>query len=234
MFQSEQTNQQFPSSTQSLSQPTHTMRHTLLLLAATANLATAAITTRDTLARISKGPEIWPTFNEIDECEMNQAIECLHDQICARRKVPFHGKIRCTIGSSVVYLCNYKSQHGKDAPKGEEPGQLACDQEEMYEAWRQIRIAKGSQTGWWYDARGKRTYGFDRSCREGECDNGWKQGSEGEQCSNIDKKEIDWTFDFVSDIYPNYTAKYIQPLPQLNDESEPMYFNPWQEGKRPQ
>lgn len=189
-----------------------------------------------------EGPEIWASHNEIDDCEMQQAIECLHEQVCARRNVPYHGKIRCTIGTAVAYLCNYRpktrkgSKLSKEEKKaGVQPGSLSCDQSEMYEAWRQIRIAKASQTGWWYDKWGFRTYGFDRRCPDGECDNGWKEGNEGEQCSNIDNKHepLPWTFDFSAEMYPNYTAKYAQNLPMPGDDLEPQYFSPWKEGKRP-
>ncbi|KAK0708043.1 hypothetical protein B0H67DRAFT_494721 [Lasiosphaeris hirsuta] len=174
----------------------------------------------------NQGPEIWGSRNEIDECEMHQAIECLHEQICTRRKVPFEGKIRCTIGSAVAYLCNYESRNNDD-------GQLECSESEMYEAWRQIRIAKASATGWWYDEAGSKTYGFDRRCRDNECDNGWKEGSEGEQCTNIKGGADDWVFDYESETYPNFTAQYIQALPEPGDESEPIYFRPWHEGTRP-
>ncbi|KAK4173732.1 hypothetical protein QBC36DRAFT_359276 [Triangularia setosa] len=195
-----------------------------------------------------KGPEIWGSYNEIDDCEMNQAIECLYDQICARRNVPVHGKIRCTIGTSVAYLCNYRSAKDKfeddcdatpatvraDIHRKKQAGDLVCDHSEMYEAWRQIRIAKGSQTGWWYDAKGKKTYGFDRRCKDRECDNGWMVDSEAEQCTNIYKKNNEWLFDYEAKTYLNYTGRYEQDLPEPGDCDEPVYFNPWQEGKRPQ
>ncbi|KAK4194261.1 hypothetical protein QBC40DRAFT_213946 [Triangularia verruculosa] len=208
------------------------------------------------LGKKYKGPEIWGSYNEIEDCEMNQAIECLHDQICSHRTVPLHGKIRCTIGTSVAYLCNYRGffdkiedeyddifHHGGNAKgkaKGKakskakkKRGELVCDQSEMYEAWRQIRIAKGSQTGWWYDAAGKKTYGFDKRCKDRECDNGWMRDSEGEQCTNIKKKNNEWVFDFEASTYLNYTGRFEQDLPEPGDDDEPVYFNPWQEGKRP-
>jgi len=55
----------------------------------------------------------------------------------------------------------------------------------MYEAWRQIRIAKASHTGWWYSERDNKTHSFGRHWRrpDNECDNGWKEGSQGEQCT---------------------------------------------------
>ncbi|KAK0701553.1 hypothetical protein B0T21DRAFT_300371 [Apiosordaria backusii] len=202
-----------------------------------------SLATATALLGKDKGPEIWGSYNEIEDCEMNQAIECLHDQICARRNVPLHGKIRCTIGTSVAYLCNYRTKfdkmedevgalvsEGKHKKKG---GELACDQSQMYEAWRQIRIAKGSQTGWWYDAKGKKTYGFDKRCKDRECDNGWMIDSEAEQCTNIKKKNNGWLFDYEARIYPNYTGRFEQDLPEPGDDDEPVYFNPWQEGKRP-
>ncbi|KAK0733197.1 hypothetical protein B0T26DRAFT_736185 [Lasiosphaeria miniovina] len=185
------------------------------------------------------GPEIWGSHNDIDECQMHQAIECLHEQICARRRVPRFGKIRCTIGGAVAYLCNYQTKKSKEVLEdGAEVwtgGELACGVEDMYEAWRQIRIAKASATGWWHDPRGRRTYGFDRSCRANECDNGWAEGSEGEQCTNMHapKAHHDWVFDFVGDTYPNFTAQHTQALPELGDPNEPVYFKPWHEGRRP-
>jgi len=107
-----------------------------------------------------------------------------------------------------------------------------CSESEMYEAWRQIRIAKASQTGWWYSQRQDKTYGFDRRCPDNECDNGWKEGSVGEQCTNIVGVK-GWLFDYQNEVYPNYTAEYVQYLPEPGDASEPLYFNPWHEGKRP-
>ncbi|KAK4159300.1 hypothetical protein QBC43DRAFT_222274 [Cladorrhinum sp. PSN259] len=185
------------------------------------------------------GPEIFATNNKIEDCEMSQAIECLQEQICNRRNIPHHGKIRCTIGSAVAYVCNYK--HHKDKLPdhqlfgGERGGELACHSADLYEAWRQIRIGKGSQTGWWHDKAGKRTFGFDKRCKSHECDNGWKKGSEHEQCTNIHKKshKEPWLFDFEAPVYPNYTGKYEQDLPEPGDVTEPVYFNPWFEGKRP-
>ncbi|CAP61629.1 uncharacterized protein PODANS_4_2270 [Podospora anserina S mat+] len=189
------------------------------------------------------GPEIWGSYNEIEDCEMHQAIECLHDQICARRNVPIYGKIRCTIGSSVAYLCNYRKKGDKfedeieavvrEGNRKKEGGELTCDHREMYEAWRQIRIAKGSHTGWWYDGKGKKTYGFDRRCKDGECDNGWMTGSEWEQCTNIKKSNNDWLFDYEAPEYLNYTGRFEQHLPDPANDFEPVYFNPWYEGKRP-
>jgi hypothetical protein len=192
-----------------------------------------------------KGPEIWGSYNTIDDDEMQQAIECLTDQVCARRRVPYHGKIRCTIGTSVAYLCNYLGHKDRgdgaddhkdnynDKDDNHHFGELECSDCDMYEAWRQIRIAQASQTGWWYSSASKRTYGFDRRCANNECDNGWKIGSEGEQCTNIDKSVKTWLFDFESATYPNYTGKYKRSLPTPGDASEPVYFNPWQQGKRP-
>lgn len=185
------------------------------------------------------GPEIWGSYNEIDDCEMNQAIECLQEQICARRNIPFRGKIRCTIGTSVAYICNYHERKDKLPAEllfgSESGGELSCGHSDLYEAWRQIRIAKASQTGWWFDLRGKQTLGFDKRCKNNECDNGWKKGSEAEQCTNIHRKAADdeWLFDFEAVTYPNYTGKYEQDLPEPGDETEPVYFNPWYEGKRP-
>jgi len=185
------------------------------------------------------GPEIWGSKNAIDDYEMHEAIECLHRNVCSRRKVPYQGKIRCTIGTSVAYLCNYRSNRGeKEDKKDSHPGDLYCSAYEMYEAWRQIRIARSSQTGWWHDKKSKKTYGFDRRCKANECDNGWKIGSEGEQCTNIRKglfkKEPDWLFDYEADDFVNYTGKYAQKMPAIDDPTEPMYFNPWKEAKRPQ
>ncbi|KAK4221848.1 hypothetical protein QBC38DRAFT_491221 [Podospora fimiseda] len=185
------------------------------------------------------GPRIFATHNEIDDCEMNQAIECLQDQICARRNIPYQGKIRCTIGTSVAYVCNYKHHNDKMKDKhrygGEKGGELWCNHNDMYEAWRQIRIAKGSKTGWWHDKQGKRTFGFDKRCKDNTCDNGWKKDNPAEQCTNIHKKAIKdpWLFDFEAIEYHNYTGKYEQDLPVPGDEKEPVYFNPWQEGIRP-
>ncbi|KAK0615082.1 hypothetical protein B0T17DRAFT_510892 [Bombardia bombarda] len=101
--------------------------------------------------KTTRGVQIWGSNNDIEECDMHQAIQCLHDNICSWRTVSYHSKIRCTIGRSVAYLCNYKSNKGEDAPRGEEPGQHSCDVDDFYEAWRQIRIAKNSETGWWYE-----------------------------------------------------------------------------------
>ncbi|KAK3384064.1 hypothetical protein B0T24DRAFT_715836 [Lasiosphaeria ovina] len=222
-------------------------------LVALASIATAGVVTLDSNLTESDreasldakpnprfgGLEIWGSYNDIDECQMHQAIECLQEQICSRRRVPQYGKIRCTIGNAVAYLCNYQNKKSKEvAEDGSEEstwGELTCASEDMYEAWRQIRIAKTSATGWWYDRHGGRTYGFDRSCRNNECDNGWAKGSEGEQCTNIHApaEHRNWVFDFVADTYPDFTAQYIEALPELGDPDEPVYFNPWYEGRRP-
>ncbi|KAK3395080.1 hypothetical protein B0H63DRAFT_408387 [Podospora didyma] len=186
--------------------------------------------------KVRQGPEIWGSFNEIDECQMHQAIECLHEEICARRTVPYRGKIRCTIGNSVVYLCNYNTKDKEFEVEGTRKslrGKASCDQSQMYEAWRQIRIAKSSLTGWWHDSFNRKTYGFDRKCRDNECDNGWKNDSVGEQCTNIRGKNKPWVFDYEADVYRNYTAQYAQKMPDIHDDNNPVYFNPWFEGQRP-
>jgi len=54
----------------------------------------------------------------------------------------------------------------------------------------------------------------------------------GEQCTNIVGVK-GWLFDYQNEVYPNYTAEYVQYLPEPGDASEPLYFNPWHEGKRP-
>ncbi|KAK4191049.1 hypothetical protein QBC35DRAFT_448664 [Podospora australis] len=214
-------------------------------LLALASLASAQLTASySDLKSGYKGPEIWGSYNEIEDCEMDQAIECLHEIFCKRRNIPYHGKIRCTINKSVAYICNYRGvkdmiepHHVKAKFKGikEEPagGELVCDAEELYEAWRQIRIAKGSQTGWWHDAKYKLTLGFDRRCPDHECDNGWKRGSEGEQCTNIKKGKHDWTFDYEAYVYANYTGKYERVMPEPTDNTQPVDFNPWVEAQRP-
>ncbi|KAK0644238.1 hypothetical protein B0T16DRAFT_333811 [Cercophora newfieldiana] len=200
---------------------------TFLVAAAAAVASAATINRRD---GVHDGPEIWGSHNEIDECEMHQAIECLHSQICVRRKVPYRARIRCTIGSSVAYVCNYKNDFTPKDHAVENANE--CDESEMYEAWRQIRIAKASQTGWWYSKKDEKTYGFDRRCPDNECDSGRNEGSEGEQCTNI-QGVGGWLFDYVGERYPNFTAEFIQPLPEIGDLTEPMYFNPWYEGRRP-
>ncbi|KAM7186116.1 hypothetical protein V8F20_011522 [Naviculisporaceae sp. PSN 640] len=205
------------------------------------------------LAISREGPEIWGSFNEIDEAEMEEAIECLHEQICNKRNVPHKGKIRCVIGTSVAYMCNYRPKTTEKWRKlfeklaGVSPGSTSCHQLEMYEAWREIRIATDSQTGWWYDKWGFRTYGFDKWCPEGECDNGWKIENPGEQCSNIHvkrwawetKEQPPWTFDYKAEDYANYTGKYEQELPSVGGkgvggQGHPIYFAPWVVGRRPQ
>ena len=65
-------------------------------------LAVASLASADVAARY-KGPEIWGSYNKIEDCEMDQAIECLQDIFCERRNIPYQGKIRCTIGESVAH-----------------------------------------------------------------------------------------------------------------------------------
>jgi len=67
-------------------------------------LFAAAAVTAANVKRYLDGPEIWGSYNEIVDCDMQQAIECLHKQICERRLVPWQGRIRCTIGASVAYF----------------------------------------------------------------------------------------------------------------------------------
>ncbi|KAM7183601.1 hypothetical protein V8F33_013476 [Rhypophila sp. PSN 637] len=190
------------------------------------------------LAYSIEGPRIYGSYNEIDDNEMHQAIACIHNEICVRRNIPFDGKVRCTIGYSVAYICNWKdkkkgSQKYSKAWFAEKTGKLPmgslfCDQSEMYEAWKQIRIARHSQTGWWYDKDGYRTFGFDRSCPKGECDNGWRNGYDGEQCHKNKHKPAPWTFDYKARQYKfyNHSAPFPQ-LPRPEDYSQPQYFNPW-------
>ncbi len=223
------------------------MRLSALLFAGA--VAAAAISQQEEAKAQYNGPEIWGSYNDIEECDMHQAIECLQTQICGRRKLPLPSKIRCTIGGAVAYMCNYRTRGDEGA---------SCSHEEIYEAWRQIRIGRGSRTGWWYDSQRQRTYGLDRSCRSHEwyvcpnalifffffdernlltqcqhSDNGWKEGSIGEQCTNINKPHLPWLFDYIGPTYPNFTANFIQDLPDPEDKTEPVYFNPWEEGRRP-
>ncbi|KAK3331864.1 hypothetical protein B0T19DRAFT_438745 [Cercophora scortea] len=218
------------------------MRFSAILLAATASAAAVETLNATTSPELEapdvkwKGPQIFGSYNEIEESEMHQAIECLQAEICGRRNIPYHGRVRCTIGTSVAYICNYKSKSKSDRLSEEaEPGELDCNAEEMYEAWRQIRIARASYTGWWYTKWGKKTYGFDRRCPNNECDNGWKAGSIGEQCTNIRNKidSLPWLFDYAGDVYNDYTGNYVEDLPDPADNSVPVYFNPWYEGVRP-
>ncbi|KAK3682062.1 hypothetical protein B0T22DRAFT_484151 [Podospora appendiculata] len=223
------------------------MRFFAILLASAATASAAAVGTLNLNATTSspeleapwvkwKGPQILGSYNEIDETEMHEAIECLQSEICARRNIPYHGRVRCTIGTSVAYICNYKSTSKADRLSDEaEPGDLDCNAKEMYEAWRQIRIARASYTGWWYTKWGKKTYGFDRRCPDNECDNGWKVGSIGEQCTNIQSNmaSLPWLFDHAEPIYHDYTGQYVEDLPDPANNSVPVYFNPWYEGVRP-
>jgi hypothetical protein len=89
-----------------------------------------------------------------------------------------------------------------------------CNEDEMYEAWSQIRIAKASQTEWWYSEKDHKTYGFDRGCPDNECDNGCEKDRQGEQCTNI-MGIGEWLFDYSADTYPNYTAEYSQASPEI-------------------
>ncbi|KAK3938642.1 hypothetical protein QBC46DRAFT_439876 [Diplogelasinospora grovesii] len=176
-----------------------------------------------------QGPEIFGTFNEVDTEEMHQAIQCIADNICNRRAIPKQGKVRCTIGTSVAYICNYRDKRHFDH------GDLPCSADEMYEAWRQIRIAKGTETGWWYDKPYHQTMGFDKRCKHNQCDNGWEFSNKAEQCTNINTGSFDnpWTFDYEAPVYLNYTGVYAQRMPTPGDPMEPLYFAPWYEGKRP-
>ncbi|KAL2258797.1 hypothetical protein VTK26DRAFT_7744 [Humicola hyalothermophila] len=170
-----------------------------------------------------KGPEVYSTHNQINECEMHQAIQCLQDKLCSKGDIPEHGRARCTIGCSVAYVCDYRSKTDKEH---------GCDVQDVYKAWNQIRQAKNSPTGWVHD--GEFTWGFDRRCKDNECDNGWKKGSEGEQCTNMRDKNAGWLLDFEADEYEGYRGQWEQNLLGLGDKSKPLGWPTWQEGKRPQ
>lgn len=169
-----------------------------------------------------KGPEVYGTHNKIDECEMHQAIQCLQDKVCSRGDIPEHGKARCTIGCAVAYLCDYRGKHDREH---------GCNVQDAYDAWNQIRVTQNSQTGWIHD--GEFTFGFDRRCKNNECDNGWKRGSEGEQCSNMRDKKAVWILDHEADEYPGYKGQWEHSLSEVGDKSQPVHWPNWQEGKRP-
>lgn len=175
----------------------------------------------------NKGPEIWGSHNCIDECDMHQAIYCLQENICSKGDIPEHGKARCTIGKSTAYICDYRGKHDKEH---------GCDVHSIYRAWDMIRVHQNSSTGWVHD--GEITYGFDERCKHNECDNGWKQGSEGDHCSNLrdHKKPGPWLCDFEAEScpgYKGYTDKYEHAPAILGDKSDVEYAKQWQQGKRP-
>lgn len=175
-------------------------------------------------SKLKHGPEIWGSKNEIDDCEMHQAIYCLHENVCSKGPLPANSKARCTIGRAVAYICNYRTKFDDKGVRRD------CDVADLYDAWRHIRVAQNSSTGWKFD--GEYTAGFDRRCKDNECDNGWKKGSEGDHCTNL-RRKTDWLIDYEGAFYPNYSTKFEVPLPRLGDKTDPIYFTPWRQGKRP-
>jgi len=139
--------------------------------------------------------------------------------------MPSHSKARCTINDSVAYMCNYRGTYDFKGTKRD------CDIRELYEAWAWIRVTQNSSTGWYYD--GEWTAGFDRRCKNGECDNGWKKGSEGEQCTNIGGGKKVWLIDYEGEEYPGYHDRYEERLPEVGDTTSPLKYMPWTQGKRP-
>lgn len=169
------------------------------------------------------GPEVWGSHNCVDDCEMHQAIYCLQENLCCKGQIPEHGKARCTVGKSVAYICDYRGKHDNDHH---------CDVHSMYHAWDMIRATQNSTTGWYHD--GEITYGFDQRCKHHECDNGWKEGSQGDMCSNMrnHKENTPWLVDFECDAYPGYKSKWEHEMTTCGDRE--CVVRPWQQGKRPQ
>ncbi|KAK4158737.1 hypothetical protein QBC43DRAFT_339751 [Cladorrhinum sp. PSN259] len=97
----------------------------------------------------AKNPRVGCTKGKVDQNELDQALTCFGDWCAAGNKIPPDNGEFCSVGSSMIYACNYG-------------GWNPCYINELVAAWAAIQRDCGvGNGGWWFNPSWAKTYGVD-------------------------------------------------------------------------